>query len=265
VQVDPVDVNRSGWDNQVFVGADGQTALRLGLRQITGFRADWAEAIAAHRPYASLEEMTRKAGLPPRAVRLLADADACRSLARDRREALWDARRMPADALPLFAAADARELGEEADMALPDMALQEHVVADYQTLRLSLKAHPMALLRPVFQAEKTLSCANLATAPAGKRVSVAGLVLVRQRPGNGKAIFITLEDETGVANIILWARTFEAQRRAVMSARLMQVQGEVQRSAEGIVHLLAHRIIEPFGHKVGIGIQHFIVIDCLVI
>ena len=244
VQVDPVDVNRSGWDNQAFVGADGQTALRLGLRQITGFRADWAEAIVAHRPYASLEELTRKAGLPPRAVRLLADADACRSLARDRREALWDARRMPAEALPLFAAADARELGEEADMALPDMALQEHVVADYQTLRLSLKAHPMALLRPVFQAEKILPCANLATAPAGKRVSVAGLVLVRQRPGNGKAIFITLEDETGVANIILWARTFEAQRRAVMSARLMQVQGEVQRSPEGIVHLLAHRIIE---------------------
>ena len=244
VQVDPVDVNRSGWDNQVFVEADGQTALRLGLRQITGFRADWAEAIVAHRPYASLEELTRKAGLPPRAVRLLADADACRSLSRDRREALWDARRMPADALPLFAAADARELGEEADMALPNMALQEHVVADYQTLRLSLKAHPMALLRPVFQAEKILSCADLATAPAGKRVSVAGLVLVRQRPGNGKAIFITLEDETGVANIILWARTFEAQRRAVMSARLMQVQGEVQRSPEGIVHLLAHRIIE---------------------
>ncbi len=244
VQVDPVDVNRSGWDNQAFVGADGQTALRLGLRQITGFRADWAEAIVAHRPYASLEELTRKAGLPPRAVRLLADADACRSLSRDRREALWDARRMPADALPLFAAADARELGEEADMALPNMALQEHVVADYQTLRLSLKAHPMALLRPVFQAEKILSCANLASAPAGKRVSVAGLVLVRQRPGNGKAIFITLEDETGVANIILWARTFEAQRRAVMSARLMQVHGEVQRSPEGIVHLLAHRIIE---------------------
>ena len=244
VQVDPVDVNRSGWDNQVFVEADGQTALRLGLRQITGFRADWAEAIVAHRPYASLEELTRKAGLPPRAVRLLADADACRSLSRDRREALWDARRMPADALPLFAAADARELGEEADMALPNMALQEHVVADYQTLRLSLKAHPMALLRPVFQAEKILSCADLATAPAGKRVSVAGLVLVRQRPGNGKAIFITLEDETGVANIILWARTFEAQRRAVMSARLMQVHGEVQRSPEGIVHLLAHRIIE---------------------
>jgi error-prone DNA polymerase len=129
-------------------------------------------------------------------------------------------------------------------MALPNMALQEHVVADYQTLRLSLKAHPMALLRPVFQAEKILSCADLASVPAGKRVSVAGLVLVRQRPGNGKAIFITLEDETGVANIILWARTFEAQRRAVMSARLMQVHGEVQRSPEGIVHLLAHRIIE---------------------
>ena len=247
VRVEPVDVNMSRWDNQVFIDADGETLLRLGFRQVTGFRADWAEALVAHRPFASLEEVARRAGLPPRALRLLADADACRSLALDRREALWDARRTPADELPLFAAARARELGAEPDMALPDMALGEHVVADYQTLRLSLKAHPMALLRPVFQAEKILSCADLATAPAGKRVSVAGLVLVRQRPGNGKAIFITLEDETGIANIILWARTFEAQRRAVMAARLMQVQGEVQRSPEGIVHLLAHRIIERNG------------------
>ena len=102
----------------------------------------------------------------------------------------------------------------------------------------------MALLRPVFRAEKILSAMELYRAKAGARVAVAGLVLVRQRPGKGNAVFITLEDETGVANIILWARSFEAQRRAVMAARLMEVQGEVQRSPEGIVHLLAHRIID---------------------
>ena len=129
-------------------------------------------------------------------------------------------------------------------MALPTMHLGEHVVADYQTIRLSLKTHPMALLRPVFRAERVLSCAELMLAKAGARVAVAGFVLVRQRPGNGKAIFVTLEDESGVANIIMWARTFETQRRAVMASRLMQVSGEVQRSPEGIVHLMAHRITE---------------------
>ena len=244
VPVDPVDVNASTWDNQAILGADGRTRLRLGFRQISGFREDWAEAIAAHRPYDSLEQLARTARLPSRALRLLTDADAVRSLRLDRRGALWEAQRMPADELPLFAAARARELGAEPDMALPDMALGEHVVADYQTLRLSLKEHPMALLRPVFRAEKILSAMELYRAKAGARVAVAGLVLVRQRPGKGNAVFITLEDETGVANIILWARSFEAQRSAVMAARLMEVQGEVQRSPEGIVHLMAHRIIE---------------------
>ena len=242
VPVLPVDVQDSLWDNHVFLEATGRTAMRLGFRQISGFRKDWADAIVQHRPYASLEELTRLAGLPPRAVRLLADADAMRSLQLDRRAALWEARRTPADALPLFAAARARELAAEPAMALPDMTMGEHVVADYQTLRLSLKDHPMALLRDVFRADKILSCAELNAAKAGARVSVAGLVLVRQRPGNGKAIFITLEDETGVANILLWARTFEAQRRAVMASRLMQVTGVVQRSPEGIVHLMGQYV-----------------------
>ncbi len=242
VPVLPVDVQDSLWDNHVFLEATGRTAMRLGFRQISGFRKDWADAIVQHRPYASLEELTRLAGLPPRAVRLLADADAMRSLQLDRRTALWEARRTPADALPLFAAARARELAAEPAMALPDMTMGEHVVADYQTLRLSLKDHPMALLRDVFRADKILSCAELNAAKAGARVSVAGLVLVRQRPGNGKAIFITLEDETGVANILLWARTFEAQRRAVMASRLMQVTGVVQRSPEGIVHLMGQYV-----------------------
>ena len=244
VEVLPIDVNESAWDNAVDRCADGALVLRLGMRQMSGFRADWADAIAARRPFASVEELARRAALPSRALKLLADADAFRSIALDRREALWDVRRTPTDELPLFAAARARELGAEADMALPTMQLGEHVVADYQTIRLSLKTHPMALLRPVFRAERVLSCAELMLAKAGARVTVAGLVLVRQRPGNGKAIFVTLEDESGIANIIMWARTFETQRRAVMAARLMQVTGEVQRSPEGIVHLMAHRITD---------------------
>ncbi len=243
VPVHPVDVNASDWDNQVFL-AQGISHLRLGFRQITGFREDWAAALVAARPFSSLEDMTRRAHLPPRAVQLLADADACGSLHLPRRAALWEARRIPGAELPLFAAAQARELAAEPDMTLPDMSLGEDVAADYHMLRLSLKAHPMALLRPVFAAENIGTSQALMRAKAGARVKLAGLVLVRQRPGNGKAIFITLEDETGVANIILWARTFEAQRRAVMAARLMEVQGEVQRSPEGIVHLLAHRIID---------------------
>ncbi len=244
VEVLPIDVNESAWNNAVDRRADGALVLRLGMRQMSGFREDWADAIAAARPFASVEDLARKAALPSRALKLLADADAFRSIALDRREALWDVRRTPSDELPLFAAARARELGAEEEMALPTMHLGEHVVADYQTIRLSLKTHPMALLRPVFRAERVLSCAELMLAKAGARVSVAGFVLVRQRPGNGKAIFVTLEDESGVANIIMWARTFETQRRAVMASRLMQVTGEVQRSPEGIVHLMAHRITE---------------------
>ena len=120
----------------------------------------------------------------------------------------------------------------------------EQVAADYQTLRLSLKAHPMALLRHAFEGESVLTCAGMAAARNGRRVRTAGVVLIRQRPGKGNAIFVTLEDETGVANIVIWARLFEIFRRPIMAARLMLVEGEVQRSPEGVVHLMASRIID---------------------
>ncbi len=238
VEVRPVDVNASLWDNSIE-GA----ALRLGLRQITGFREVWADLIVAARPFASLEELAR-AGLPPPALRMLADADACGSLGLDRRAAAWEALRTPGDTLPLFAAADARELGEEAPADLPLLTPGEQVAADYQTIRLSLKAHPMALLRPIFAAEGVLTAADYLKARNGRRVRVAGVVLVRQRPGNGNAIFVTLEDETGVANIVIWARLFEIFRRPIMAARLMIIEGEVQRSPEGVVHLMASRVID---------------------
>ncbi len=248
VPILPIDANHSDWDNQVTPDSATSTveglALRLGLRQIDGFREEWAKAMERQRPFASIEDMARRAGLPKHALKLLADADALRSLGFDRRDGAWEARRAVPVQLPLFAAAHAAELAPEPEMHLPAMHLGEHIAADYQTVRLSLKGHPMQILRPIFASEGVASSAGIAASRNGSPGQVAGIVLVRQRPGNGKAIFVTLEDETGVTNIIMWARTFERYRLAVMSARLMEVQGEVQKSPEGVIHLMAHRIID---------------------
>ena len=239
IAVRAIDVNASQWDNSLEGGA-----LRLGLRQIDGFREAWAENIVAARPFESIEALARNARLPARALRLLADADAFRSIDLDRRNALWAVRRTPTDILPLFAAADARELGIEPDVDLPIMKLNEHVAADYQTIRLSLKGHPMAFLRSLFTSEGVLSCAQTSATKDGKRVRTAGIVLVRQRPGKGNAIFVTMEDETGVTNVVIWARLFETYRRAIMASRLMVVEGLLQRSPEGVIHLMASRITD---------------------
>ncbi|NMG40807.1 DNA polymerase III subunit alpha [Chelativorans sp. ZYF759] len=247
VEVRPVDINSSVWDNTLEKREDNTLALRLGFRNIDGFKEKhWAEAILAHRGdgYDSLEGLWRRARLGLPALKKLADADAFRSVGLDRREALWAVRRLPDDEpLPLFAAAaEARELGEDADAALPKMPLAEHVVADYQTTRMSLKAHPMSFLRDRFRAERILSCAETDASRDAAFVKVAGVVLVRQRPGKGNAIFMTIEDETGICNILLWARDFKRFRREVMSARLALIEGRVQRSAEGVVHVMASRI-----------------------
>ncbi|UKK83199.1 error-prone DNA polymerase [Sphingopyxis sp. BSN-002] len=247
VEVREVDVNASGWDNSLEQREDGSLALRLGFRQVDGFREEWAKAIAGARvgaPFASVEELARRANLPSRALRLIADADACRSMGLDRRPALWDARRVRQGVLPLFGAAEANELGFEEDAQLPPTPMVEHVLTDYQTTRLSLKGHPMAFLRPDFEREGVLSATRVAAAKNGSIVRTAGVVLIRQRPGKGNAIFITLEDEGGIVNILLWARHFERYRRAVMASRLMLADGEVQRSKEGVIHLMATRIVD---------------------
>ena len=265
VETKPIDVNASHWNNAVepvteswrptivrspnrpadsprwnpAARLDGAFAIRLGFRQIDGFREEWADAIVAHAPHQSIEALARH--VPQRAMRLLADADAFRSIDQDRRQALWNVRRTPPRQLALFAASDAPELGAEADPRLPAMPLSEQVAADYQTTRLSLKGHPMAFLRPGFAAEGILSSEQAARARNGTRARVAGVVLVRQRPGKGNAIFVTIEDETGITNGLIWARDFEANRRAVMAARLMVLEGVIQRSEEGVVHLMAKR------------------------
>ncbi|WP_293701092.1 MULTISPECIES: error-prone DNA polymerase [unclassified Sphingopyxis] len=246
VEVRAVDVNASDWDNKLEPRADGSLALRLGFRQVDGFREVWAAQIVAARatPFTTVEELARRADLPSRALRLLAEADACRSMGLDRRPALWDARRVRQGVLPLFGAAEADELGAEADAQLPPTPLVENVLTDYQTTRLSLKGHPMAFLRGDFAREGVLSAAQVIAAKNGSIVRTAGVVLIRQRPGKGNAIFITLEDEGGVVNILLWARHFERYRRAVMASRLMLAEGEVQRSKEGVIHLMATRIVD---------------------
>jgi error-prone DNA polymerase len=240
------DINASTWENSLEpIG--NMLALRIGLRQVDGFREAWAKAIAEARVggrFGTVEELARRASLPAHALRLLADADAFRSIGLDRRQALWEVRRTPTGALPLFDFAKARELGDEPDAALPAMPLSEQVAADYQTVRLSLKGHPMQFLRDVFTSEGVVSCKQVAEGRNGRRVRVAGVVLVRQRPGEGKAIFITLEDETGITNVLLWERVFEVQRRQVMAARLMEVEGEIQKSPEGVVHLMGATVID---------------------
>lgn len=262
VEPRPIDVNSSAWDNLLEAGGPGWKspwALRLGLRQLDGFREEWAERLVEARtePYRDVEELARRARLPARAMRLLADADAFRSIGLDRREALWAVRRLPDDeALPLFEAAQARELGAEQVAALPAMPLAEHVVADYQTARLSLKGHPMGLLRARFARERIASCEQMSAMRDGAWASVAGVVLVRQRPGKGNAIFITLEDETGIANVVLWARDFERFRREVMAARLLLVEGRVQKSPEGVVHLMAKRVVDRSADLLGLSDTH---------
>lgn len=247
VEVRPVDANCSTHDNGLEETPNPYCALRIGFRQIDGFKKDWSEKLVVRRekPYGSIEDIWQRSGVPVRALTLLADADAMGTIGLDRREAAWRVRRLPQDdPLPLFAAAQGRELGEEDDMALPEMALPEHVIADYQTARLSLKAHPMAFLREQFSAQGVLSCRGLDQAHDGKMVKVAGIVLVRQRPGKGNAIFMTLEDETGIANGLMWASRFEKCRREIMASRLAVIEGQLQKSKEGVIHVIAGAVYD---------------------
>jgi error-prone DNA polymerase len=250
VEARDVDVNHSCWDNTLEAREDGSLALRLGFRQMDGVKEDEAHKLVERRGagFFSVDEMRERGRVPTPFLRKLADADAFRSIGLDRRQGLWEVRRLPNDKpMALFAFADAQELGAEPQIALPQMPLGEHVAADYQTTRLSLKGHPMGILRPVYDAERILSCKAATDQRDGAWVRTAGVVLVRQRPGNGKAVFITLEDETGIANVLLWARTFEKFRAQVMGARLLMVEGRLQKTKEthaDVVHLMGARVID---------------------
>jgi len=193
--------------------------------------------------FSDVRDLWRRSGIGRASIEKLAAADAFRSLGLDRRQALWEVRGLPKESsLPLFDHAATAEAGDEKKVALPLMPLSEHVVNDYRTLRLSLKAHPMSFLRTRVAASRILSCADLKQTRDGARVGVAGVVLVRQRPGSAQGVvFMTIEDETGIANSVIWPKVLERMRKVVMAARLVVVHGRVQRH-EDIIHVVAERL-----------------------
>jgi error-prone DNA polymerase len=219
--------------------------VRLGLRQIKGLcEADMRRLTALRaQGYDSIRDLWLRAGLSPSALEILAGADAFRSLGLDRRAALWAVRGLnragDKDDLPLLR--DLSWRAHEPDAALPPMPLGQHVVEDYRYLSLSLKSHPVAFLRDRLAEKKILRAEELGKHPPGGRVTVAGLVLVRQRPGSAKGvIFLTLEDETGTANAIVWPKVFEALRPIVIGARFIAVTGRLQNEAN-VIHVVVER------------------------
>ncbi len=228
-------------------------ALRLGLRQIDGFSQAEAERLVAARasaavapnepPFSSVHELWSRSSVAHATLERLAAADAFRSMWLDRRQALWEVKALARAApLPLFQWRRTQENGPEPSVALPAMPLGEHVVNDYQTLRLSLKAHPMSFLRERLGRKKVSACEELRGMKDGAAVTVAGVVLVRQRPGSAKGVvFMTLEDETGIANAVVWPKTLERYRKVVMGARLILIRGRIQRHAD-IIHVVSGRL-----------------------
>jgi len=248
VAVRAVDVNHSDWDATLEpVDGTSRPALRLGLRQVRGFGEDPAKKLVEHRGagYRKPIELMLRADLGKPVLVRLAEADAFRSLGLDRRRALWAVKGLDDGALPLFEGLPpAARQRPEPEVCLPEMRLGEHVFSDYAFLDLSLKSHPMALLRRRFAREGFTRAVDLMRLEPETLVDVAGLVLVRQRPGSANGvIFATLEDETGIANIIIWPDAFERFRAELMGATLLGCRGRLQR--EGIViHVVAERLID---------------------
>ncbi|OBZ93646.1 DNA polymerase [Pararhizobium polonicum] len=265
VEIRPVDVNFSDWDCLLEASEFKRDAIdrrhasmrdiiktgravRLGFRQVKGLsEADMIALVKARgQGYTSVRDLWLRSGLQKPDIERLADADAFGSIGLSRREALWAVRALDAksaaEKLPLFDRADRADLQVEPETRLPDMLPGEQVIEDYRYLSLSLKAHPVSFLRDEFAAIGILKNGDLLTVPSGQMVTIAGLVLVRQRPGSARGVvFMTLEDETGVANAIVWNRIFDRYRSVVMGARLVKIRGRLQ-SESGVIHVVVDHI-----------------------
>lgn len=264
VEIRPIDINASDWDCTLeqacfdparIVARHAemrgvirtQHAVRLGFRQVKGLSEDDMKACVAARGagYESVRDVWLRSGLRVDALERLAQADAFRSLGLDRRAALWAVRALGSGSasshLPLFDRPDIRLRELEPKTELPAMPLGEHVIHDYRSIGLSLKAHPVSFLREKLDRAGITPNWRLPKVRDGRRVSVAGLVLVRQRPGNGKAIFLTLEDERAIANVIIWSRVFDRFRPVIMGSRFVRVTGRLQ-SESDVIHIVADRI-----------------------
>jgi error-prone DNA polymerase len=252
VEIRPIDANRSAWDCSLEPAGGKYHAVRLGLRMTRGFsEKDGNSLVAARgaRPYQSIPELARRAGLGTGALVRLAKADAFASLGLSRRQASWAIKGLRDEALPLFEAAEQRaqeivpEQIEE-KVSLPAMTRGREVVEDYRSHGLSLRPHPLAFLRSELAGREISPCGALRTAKDGSRITVSGLVMVRQRPGSAKGVmFITLEDETDIANLIIWPSLFDRQRRVILGAQMLACRGKVQ-AANGVIHVVAEHLMD---------------------
>jgi len=254
VEVRPVCINESRWDCTLEPTEEaGRFAVRLGLRMVKGLKNTEAGDLINGRqdePFASIDDFWRRAGLATDVLVRLAEADAFRpSLGLARREALWAIRSLRDEPLPLFTAAAEREAAlvaeiEEPAVALRPMAAGGEVVQDYGHVGLTLRAHPVSFLRENLSRRRFLTCAQAVNLKDRQKVETAGIVLVRQRPGSAKGvIFVTIEDETGIANLVVWRKIFLAYRPIVMGAPMIGVRGYVQREGE-VVHIVAQQLID---------------------
>ena len=261
VEVRPVDINHSRWDCTLEPCDGRYMAVRLGLRMARELSNADAAAIVLARgetPYTSVEEIQRRANVGRGALDRIGAAGGFGNIAASRRQGLWDVKGLGNAALPLFAAADEREglIRKEATepvARLADMPEGQEVVEDYRTMGLSLRAHPLSFLRDQLERQRYRPCSELITAKDGKWINVAGLVLLRQKPGSAKGVmFITLEDETGIANLVVWPSLFEKFRRIVLGSSMMGVRGQVQREGD-VIHLVANRLenLSPMLASVG--------------
>jgi DNA polymerase III alpha subunit len=248
VEVRPPDVNASDWDCVLEPGRNNRCALRLGLRQVTGLSKDAAMQMVARRgdrPYRDPSDLWRRSGLSKKQIAALARADAFASLGLTRRDVLWAVRGFSDGQLPLLDT-EAGACDFEPAVALPALTLGEQVVDDYSSFSMSLRSHPMELLRATLAQRGMSSTETLKTARNGQLLTLAGLVLVRQRPGTASGVvFVTLEDEFGIANLVVWPRVFDTHRRIVMGARLMGVRGRIQCQGEDeykVIHLVAEEV-----------------------
>jgi len=254
VDVRPIDVNASRWDCTLEpVAGTDRHAVRLGLRLARGLvNKDGAAIVTARAdtPFASVDDLWRRAGVPIAALERLADADAFQpALGLARREAVWTIRALRDEPLPLFAAASARTAAPIAEVTEPAVALRpmtagREVVEDYSSVGLTLRRHPVAFLRSDLAAQGVVCCADAMGARDGSWLRTAGIILVRQRPGSASGvIFVTIEDETAVANLVIWPKVFEKQRRIVLGSGMLAVKGRVQREGE-VVHIVAHELTD---------------------
>ena len=244
VEVRPVCVNASRWDCTLEEDTGGKhLPLRLGLRQVKGLANEHGAQIAAaaiDAPFTSIDDVWTRSGVPAAALEKLADADAFRALGLDRRQALWKIRGLGGGKpLPLFAFAEAR--GQEPEVTLTPLSAGREVVEDYRAVQLSLRDHPVSFLRAALERRGIVPCGALKDMKDGAKIRVAGIVLVRQRPGKGNVTFITLEDETGIANAIAWQRIFEAHRPIILASAMIAVHGRLQKEGK-VIHIVSERI-----------------------